>query len=200
MQSLAEKELVGLVDWAAADVCRYHYFRHRWSEGVIREGIRREQRYDKAKPYGQRTEDRAVKEKVVQQEQFKERHIHHIVGAKMHPLAEYPQPVPKHVRVFIDSVPQWLRPHLRIVEGTITTEEVLERKVSSETVVKSEVLSVSKYSPGILFGEFNLIGWSADDLKKGATPLKRKVVTTLRSALRVDEAGFWSLLALALLL
>jgi hypothetical protein len=57
---------------------------------------------------------------------------------------------------------------MHIVEGTITKEEVFRHQVDEQQFVKSEVLSVDKYSPGVLFGHFNLIGWSGDDLKSGS--------------------------------
>lgn len=46
-------------------------------------------------------------------------------------------------------------------------EERHRRMVAESTRTETEVLAVYKYSPGVLLGPFNLIGWSADDLATG---------------------------------
>jgi len=45
-------------------------------------------------------------------------------------------------------------------------EELVKLKVSETTTIEKEVLSSYKYSPGVLLGPFNLIGWSSDDIER----------------------------------
>jgi len=165
---LVENEFIGLVEWGDLDVCRYHYFKHEMTKEVMMEQKRRERSFDPTQPYGSRTQITLIRDRHIRQRQFRERHVHHIIRAKLHRLEEYPVPVPKYVATFIDAIPTSLQPHVHIVEGTITMEEVLRRQIGEEQFVKSEVLSVDKYSPGVLFGHFNLIGWSGDDIKSGS--------------------------------
>lgn len=166
LQVLVEEELVGLVEWTAdLDVCRYHFFRHEVTERVLGRERREEHVFDPAKRLGERNERRVVEERRILREQFRERHVHHIVRAKLHRLGEYPEPVPAHVAEFLDAVPDLFRQHLHIVDGTITMEEVLRRRIGASEEVEVEVIETYKYSPGVIFGPFNLIGWSADDLR-----------------------------------
>ncbi|HEY4523803.1 MAG TPA: hypothetical protein VJK04_02955, partial [Candidatus Paceibacterota bacterium] len=95
--------------------------------------------------------------------------------AKVHKIRDYPQPVPAYVAMFLDTVPSSLEPHLSVVEGMITMEERHWRLVAEGTHTDTDVLSVFKYSPGVLLGPFNLIGWNADDIASGGVfSLKQK--------------------------
>ena len=158
-------EFIGLVEWSDIDVCRYHFFRHEITEEATGERRREEIRKYPSRPFGSRTETLLIRDRDVRRRQFQERHVHHIVEAKLYGLEEYLFPVPRNVAMFMDAIPRTLVMHIHIVEGTITKEEVYRRQVAEENLVRSNVLSVSKYSPGVLLGHYNLIGWSADDLK-----------------------------------
>ena len=48
-------------------------------------------------------------------------------------------------------------------------EESHRRLIAETTRTDTDVLAVFKYSPGVVIGPFNLIGWSADDLASGGT-------------------------------
>lgn len=168
LRVLVRNEFIGLVEWGDLDVCRYHYFKHEVTEGVMSDRTRNETSFDGSKPYGSRTEYRVVRDREIHRRQLRERHIHHIIHAKLHRLDEYQDRVPTNVAAFIDEIPVSLEPHVHILEGVITKEEVLRRQVAEERIVSSEILSVWKGSPGVLFDCFNMIGWSADDLKDGA--------------------------------
>ncbi len=165
---LVEGEFIGLVEWGDLDVCRYHYFKHEITREVMTEQRRVERSFDPKQPYGSRNQIKLIRDQNILRRQFHERHVHHIIRAKLHQFEEYPHRVPKHVAAFINAIPASLQPHMHIVEGTITKEEVFRRQVGQEQFFRSEVLSVDKYSPGILLGHFNLIGWSGDNLKSGS--------------------------------
>lgn len=167
---LVEKELVGLVEWADLDVCRYHYFRHERTEAVLSEQRRVDRTVERNSLWGPRTEERTIRERTVRSELFHERRVHHIVSARLHALDDYRGPVPNRVRAFLDAAPAWLRPLLQVVEGQMTMEEILRQKKSEATGVETQVTAVYKYCPGVLLAPFNLIGWSADEL---AEPTRR---------------------------
>lgn len=168
LQSLVDKEFIGIVEWSAPDVCRYHYFKQEFRSDVLKkDDTRTEHSYDESQPLGSRNTSTTVQNKTVRNKRYLERHVHHVANCQLHSVVDYPSPVPPHVKEFLDAVPAWLRPELNIVGGQITLEEVIRRKVADETSVEQEVISVYKASPGVLLGHFNLIGWSASDISLG---------------------------------
>lgn len=181
LQALVEKEFIGLVEWTSVDVCRYHYFRREQADKVKGKWHTTEHDFDSARPEGTRNIYTTTEHRTIQRSQFLERHVHHIVRALPHAPSRYSKAMPVRVARFLESVPSWLMPHLNIVEGTITMEEVLRRKTGDETISETEVISVEKYSPTVALGPYSLLGWSADDLK-GETAHWRgqAVVATIR--------------------
>lgn len=167
LQLMAETELIGLVEWAGVDACCYSYFRHEFTSTVQRGKKREEVTVDDSQPLGAKTTYRILRDRTIMTRQVVERHVHHVVDARVHKVADFPHPIPSHVAMFLDSVPASLEPHLSIVEGMITMEERHRRLIAEGTRTETEVLSVYKASPGVLFGPFNLIGWSSDDLASG---------------------------------
>jgi len=168
LQLLVEEEFVGLIEWAGDDACAYHYFLYERQERVLAQEKRREVSQDPSKPFGQRITTEEIEERTVQRRQFEERHVHHIVNIHVWELPEFPEMVPERVRVFLDVMPEWLQPHVRIVSGDITMVEQLRKETSTVTTREEEVVSVWKRSPALVLGSFVLLGWSADDLKNGA--------------------------------
>lgn len=168
LETLVETEFIGLVEWGDVDVCRYHYFKHELTKEIVYESIRNDTSFDASKPYGSRTAYVVIRDREICQRQFHERHVHHIIHAKLYTFREYPQRVPRNVAAFIDAIPASLLPHMQIVGGVITKQEVHRAQVDKRTRVTSEILSVYKASPGILLGPFNLVGWSGDDVKSGS--------------------------------
>ena len=164
LQMLVEQEFVGLTRWHSEDTATYHYFLHddeRYEKEVDRSSI---QKVDESKPFGERITytDRVTSE--VRERSFTERHVHHIVEAKRWRLEDYSEVVPLRVKNFLDIVPDWLVPHLRIVSGDITMEEKLRKLTSDETKIEERV-SVWKGSPAVEFGgTFVFAGWSLSDL------------------------------------
>lgn len=171
---LVHADLIGLVEWTAIDVCRYHYFRYVADERVLEKTKRHEHSFDSSQPEGRRHEDKTVSDRLVRHIEYWERHVHHIMEAKIHALDAYHTKVPRRVSEFLRAVPAWLRPLLYVVEGQITMEEIVRRKVTDATVMKSEVIAVDKYSPTIALAEFSLVGWSQDDLDADKTEGKEE--------------------------
>jgi len=167
LQLLVDEEFVGLIQWAGEDSCAYHYFLHERQEKVLRQEKLTEVTHDPAKPQGQRYTDTTIDKRAVQRLQFLERHVHHIVDTHVWELSEFPDKVPERVRLFLDVMPEWLQPHLRIVSGQITMEQKLCTVTSNAVDIEEEILSVWKRSPAVTLGPFVLLGWSADDLKHG---------------------------------
>ena len=164
LQLLVEKDLIGIIEWfgeAEKDVCRYHYFRQNLEERVVE----RQKRQKRNREFGG-----DVMEDELRKQEFKqERHTHHVVDATPHVLDEYAKEVPQRVADFIESVPDWLMPHLQLVDGTITEEDIVKERVGNGVVVESEKIGEWVYSPAVTLGPFAMIGWSGTTLKREET-------------------------------
>ncbi len=169
LQILVDEEFVGLVEWTADDVCRYHFFRYQRERTTLQDKEEDRITFREELPEGQRTLYQRVRGKTVRKDDFQERHVHHIVNARPWGLEEYPYKVPSRVAEFIQGTPGWLRPLVNIVTGTITMEEVIRWKTGSRTDVEEEVISEYTGSPTVAIGPFSFIGWNDADLKKERT-------------------------------
>ena len=166
LQLLAERQFVGLIEWTAEDVCRYHYFRYQQIAEVVDIQNRQEITADPSKDYGQRVTYTGIQDKTVRQRMFQERHVHHVALADHCTVREYTDRVPERVRDFVRSIPEWLVGEIGVASGTITQEEIIRLNVEDQTTVESTAVSVSKGSPAVTLGEFALIGWNTDDVAK----------------------------------
>ncbi len=164
IQMLVNNEFVGILKWNGPDVCNYHYFLHEKDEKVVgREENTVHERNDSDVPGEMMTVTKTT-HTAVQQRELRERHTHHIVNAKRFELSKFAQQVPMRIAEFIKSVPSWLIPHLQIVTGEMTMEEVRRTKVGDKTVV-TETMSVWKHDPAVVFGRFALLGWTDDEIR-----------------------------------
>lgn len=118
---------------------------------------------DASAPFGQRVEYRTGSRVEGRSEHTLEEHVHHLENVTETPLTAFVKPVPERVAALIRSVPEWVRPSLRVIEGDIVLEEV-HRRESYETQWQTEVAQTWKASPAIALGDLVLVGWSQDDL------------------------------------
>ncbi|HLC99773.1 MAG TPA: hypothetical protein VJC11_02305 [Patescibacteria group bacterium] len=185
---LVDKNLIGLVEWTADEVCRYHYFRYQHIETSDAKTTAAHS-FDASLPYGERTEVVITKETTTHRQITRERHIHHIVNARMHTVEQYADPMPSRVKEFRDAIPVWLKHQIAIVDGQITMEEVLRRDLANETVTEVEQMAVDKYSPAFTLPisskiGFSLAGWSADDLDREAAKARNNRVRQFAASVK----------------
>ena len=188
LQLLVDNECIGIIEWSASDVCRYHYFKQVDESKVLTSSTAISHSYDSSRDFGSRNENTTTLHQTVHQKCFLERHIHHVVACKLYSLKEYRNRKPKRVKEFLKHIPIWLEPLLKIVDGQITMEEIVRRKTIDEIVATEEVISVYKYSPGILLGNFNLVGWSADDLPEKISSIVKEMLL-ISSSIAFGVAG-----------
>jgi hypothetical protein len=162
LHRLVEGEFIGLVEWAgeAADVCRYHFIQHEYRQDVLGEEIRAE----RAGPIWGGTVttflDRAIRSQL-----FGLRYVHHLVGATLHRPEEYPHLMPERIHRLLKTAPLWLRPHVLLVDGQLTRQEIVRQQIADRTAVETRVLSVYRYDPGVLLGPFIIAGWTAEEVE-----------------------------------
>lgn len=150
---LADQHVVGLVDWKSSEILKFHYFT--WS--VEHSSTTSQKRTGDVMAWNTLTTTQVDTAKIE-----RARHTHHVIRAAVHSLADYKQPMPRHIEALLTHAPVFLRKHLLVVDGT----EVLSEKASeiAGESVKVSTTSVTRYDPAITFGSFVFGGWSADDL------------------------------------
>jgi hypothetical protein len=163
LQLLVDNEFVGLVTWTAPDVCNYHYFfREKEQKTVdVKENTVR-QRSDSNVP-GQLMQATQTVDITLQRRDLRERHTHHIVNVSKSSIADSVEHVPHRVAAFLADVPDWLIPHLHIVTGEMTMEEIHQKELGNETVTH-RTTSTWKYDPAITFGRFAMIGYTGEEV------------------------------------
>ncbi|OGC87482.1 hypothetical protein A3C20_02425 [Candidatus Kaiserbacteria bacterium RIFCSPHIGHO2_02_FULL_55_25] len=169
LDSMVAREFVGLLKVTGTDTGRYHYFRPLQIEKALEKSIPRTERvgYDATQPFGRRTQYETRADGLVEITHQLERHDHDIVDMQMHTLADYPYPMPSRVVRFLESTPDFIRRHLKVVSGMIVKEQMLKRTTDIETVQATIIESTWLDSPAIVLGGlYAPIGWNGRDMAK----------------------------------
>lgn len=126
-------------------------------------GRDREISFDKAAPLGKRRTYAGEVELQGEASLLREEHVHHLRGAKAAALSKWKGRAPWRVGELLKVVPDWIRPHLQLIEGKIIEEEIHTTELRTGTVMLTK-RRVWKDSPALVLGDLVLAGWSSDDL------------------------------------
>ncbi|MFH0739834.1 MAG: hypothetical protein V1819_01685 [bacterium] len=160
LEKLVEAKHIGLTQWPHKDSasCLFYFFR---------------------KSQGEKTsevEKKTTLKSVVKEEVSKtinttsiinERHVHHLVEAKISSLSDY-QKIPRFVRFFLNSTPKWIKKYLMVIDGVATMEEIdkIENIGEISEVVVNRKRSLFLPDPAVTFGPFVLTAWNSKDFKE----------------------------------
>ncbi|MFM9962577.1 MAG: hypothetical protein ACKV2Q_15300 [Planctomycetaceae bacterium] len=171
LHMLVELNVVGIIDWKDERTCKLNFFRHAIEQDQIESKktttVRRVERNTLVREEWERLR--------VRNRYFIERHEHHVMNAEARELDQAIHPIPLKHDELIDQIPEWLHPHLRVLEGTLILEQIVERQIredqwQSEPLLRStqtEVLrSTHELDPAILLGHFVLTGWGQRDVDR----------------------------------
>lgn len=161
LKSLVDHDFIGLVSWAGMDACCYHYFVVEHREYL--DGTRIDT--TKADLGGGITEVRKTRHTDVTRVQYRARHTHHLVNAKLQNIGQYHHKMPSRIEQFLQSLPPRVRHLFRIVDGQETLNEVTARKIGERTDVESETIAVYRYDPAVTLGDFALVGWDEQEVQ-----------------------------------
>jgi hypothetical protein len=165
---------VGDITWYSTNVCKYHYFEFRRGSRIVSGKTTR--REEVRHPNLWVTYE--IVSRVVDYEKFdvSTRVEHHLFNAMRH---QFPAPRvrrPRHLAPLFAAIPDWLAPHVFIVEGDMLRETFDHgtAKVSSERVGKQDIgqsvvdrrviQTGINYSPAVTIGSLVVGGWSQADL------------------------------------
>lgn len=182
MHVLVELDVVGLIEWPGNTACKLNFFRHR----VTQEQLRSRQT--------QTVEDDGMWMRFETWEQFEgrnqysiERHEHHVMNAEARQLNEVQHPIPEDKQAFLDKVPAWIRQHMRVLEGDLIMERVIEQDVREEQWETTPVLrSAYEVDPAILLGHYVITGWGRKDVDRERAR-RTRIATQEQPAPQVDQ-------------
>lgn len=150
---MQQHHLVGGIE-SADDTCRFTFFRR---VAIIEETARqRSQRNigDKIETYDHFSTNIQHRNAM---------HVHHVRGPMLSELGDNVHPLPEKYQRFVSSLPDWLSPSIRVLEGELFREECVEWDTMLENRPQEETVSIRwQRDPAIVFGDFVLAGWGED--------------------------------------
>jgi hypothetical protein len=182
---LVDHELFGLVEWMPNNCCAYHFFKR----VVIQENdgashAVNEVRFDRATQRDPVTGRRHIGRRTTRIAQGEGRHTHR--------LARHQHDVMNAIRTSIDNsrvvmpppverlcraVPDWLKPFVEVIDGTIFRERIIERDVRVANWEDVQVIDepIVGYEPGVILGSYVLTGWGPREVE---AELRRRATLT----------------------
>lgn len=93
-------------------------------------------------------------------------HQHHVI----HAIECRPDDAFIHVPAFhhkiIESIPEWLQPHLALVEGTLISAQQFEIEAEEREFSSTEVVPHYHNDPALVLGQFVLTGWGPREIQE----------------------------------
>lgn len=182
LAKLVDRELVGLVEWLPNQCCSYHFFRRIVIQENHGGGVRRveESRFDRIAERDPVTGRQIVGKRTVttvagsgvHYHRFA-RHEHEVMNAVATTIKDSRVVMPPQVERLIGKIPDWLYPFVKVIDGDIFRERIIEReqKVSSWEDVQIRDEPIIGCEPGVIIGPYVLIGWGPREV---ATELQRR--------------------------
>lgn len=184
LQNMARQRLAGLVEWVGENACRYHFFK----EVVIQEN----DGFKSSSKRGTRTatdENGNRRQQAVQRTTSGEsgqtfhrwaRHEHHVMNAVHTSIANSRVMIPLSAQRVVEALPAWLRPFVRIIDGDLIRERVIEcdyQKEKWSDVTTREVdlpnppvdRPTFAADPAITIDSFILTGWGPREIAAEVT-------------------------------
>lgn len=163
-ERLVDEQIAGLVEWFDGNVCRYHFFK---SVVIHRVDVRNdapdstESRNGAFDDLDDRTSSRRSRpQSQVRHEHRLARHEHHAINAFCTSIENSRVVVPENVQRMMKQIPDWLRPSVQVVDGTLVRELIVESHV------RTEVTDIPVYGcePAVIIGPFVLSGWGPREI------------------------------------
>ena len=182
LAKLVDRELVGLVEWWSNHVCNYHFFKRvviQQNEGT---STTVSESFPDAWPiYNPKTRRHIVGYRTTRDTRGKGRHIHtlarhehKVLDAVRTSIENSSVVMPLSVVELIKNIPDWLRPFIEVVDGTLYRELIVVRETKVEDWL-DEVVRVMPieqrleslifgYEPAVCLGPFVLVGWGPREI------------------------------------
>jgi len=193
---LVDHELFGLVEWLPNNCCAYHFFKR----VVIQENDGASQtieevRFDQATERDPVTGRRIIGKKTTRIAQGKGRHTHRfarhqhdVMNAIRTSIDNNRVVMPPAVERLCHAVPEWLKPFVEVIDGTIFRERIIERDIQVTNWEDVRVVDepIVGHEPGVIIGSYVLTGWGPREVD---AELRRRHTSTHQRELAQQAAS-----------
>lgn len=170
MDFLVDSKVVGLVHWPSQNAVKYNFYRRRiYSDAPHTDlhRIRVERRSDDEAPDDVRRWKR-VSERLESTNFIcvLEHHKHEAVDAFQTSIENSKVVMPEGVRQLIRSIPEWMRPSIRVLDGYLIGEKVHFTETCREKLVRTSVVEepLHGHEPAVTLGPYVLVGWGPREI------------------------------------
>jgi len=173
LDRMTEQELVGLVDWKTDTACDAYFYRY----VIIQEQLGKQVIAGKREVLAVHERGFAQVQEVTQEMLHVEKGRHtqrhalywlYLSDAKATRIEDFHGVVPADILRFLESLPEWLRGLVRIVDGTRRSERIIAQDVKVEEYEDTTVVLLHEeerivYDPLVTFGHYVLTGWGEEE-------------------------------------
>ncbi|MDZ4852076.1 MAG: hypothetical protein SGI77_22540 [Pirellulaceae bacterium] len=159
---LVEMEVLSIIQWFSKDICTFK----RYSRDI---SIRVRSRLDETQKMW--IEEGRWKKKVQRTSagttsRTLSCYIQHLVNANSYNIGESKVLIPRRQKTLLESMPTWLTPAIRIVEGTLIRETLVEQDVGTHEWEIAHDAVLWHNDPAIVLGPFVLSGWGPREIQE----------------------------------
>lgn len=159
---LVDLEVIAFIEWYEDSACTYQRFTRRLEV----EQVGKTNSELAMELVGKRLRKTTRNSTVGTTSRKLRRHIQHLVRAEAQLIGESKVLIPREQRTMIESLPDWLAPSIRIVEGMLIRETLVEQDLGVHTwEIKNDVVQWHN-DPAIVLGPFVLSAWGPTEVQK----------------------------------
>jgi len=175
LAKLVDRELFGLVEWLPNNCCSYHFFKR----VVIQENEGAQATSVKTKFHSESEPDPETGRRIVgtrtttttrgsgKHQHRLARHQHDVMNAFHTSIGNSNVVMPPQVTRLCQAVPEWLHPFVRVIDGTIFRERIVERDTGVENWQDVQIHDepIVGWEPGVVIGPYVLTGWGPREVR-----------------------------------
>lgn len=201
--SLMDRKLLGTAHWPGQNAVKYRFYRHRVrvQEAVTRTTITPLPNNSTGVWQWRQDESRQLHLKVrsVPVEISIDCHQHDVINAFQTSIENSTVVTPPEVKGLLRTIPSWMRPSIRIIDGHLIRERINLQKQTHTSVVteiEEEVITtyIPYFDPAVLLGTIVLAGWGPKEIEQTRTVLRQQEIQTESG----PASTFWLVCSLAL--
>lgn len=216
---LVDHELFGLVEWLPNNCCAYHFFKRvviQENEGASH--TVNEVRFDRAAKRDPVTGRRIIGQRTTRIAQGEGRHTHRfarhqhdVMNAIRTSIDNSRVVMPPPVERLCRAVPDWLKPFVEVIDGTIFRERIIERDVRVANWQDVQIFDepIVGCEPGVIIGSYVLTGWGPreveaelrrrETLAHEHTSIKQAASASIRYPVAIVGSTLLAILSVALM-